>query len=117
MDVEFILHGVRNNQGLVRGLAFSQRNGFPEEHSNAVSKAEVKAQKGQVTLRFKNVSQTSLAFSFFHDEKETGVIEKSFLGVPRCGVAASNWFGKFRPNYSSCLVKVNQKMQAQLYYF
>lgn len=118
MTVTFEITGVRNDRGLVRGLAFMKNDGgFPETVDKAIGQAEVTAQKGTVKLVFKGIPASKAAFSFFHDEKEIGKIDKNFLGIPKCGVGASLWNGKGRPNYASCLVKVESEMQATLKYF
>lgn len=118
MTVTFEILGVRNAKGLVRGIAFSKNDGgFPEDVSRSIARAEVSATKGAVTLVFKNFPAKTAAFSFFHDEKKSGKIEKSFLGIPKSGVGASRWDGKGRPSYGKCLVKVTPSMQASLKYF
>ena len=118
MDVKFTIAGVRNAQGKVRGLAFvaSGRKGFPESRMMAVAEAETQAKVGEVELVFKNVPEEA-SFSFFHDEKETGKIEKNFLGIPKSGVGASNWAGRGRPSFEKCLVRVTPKAQVRLHYF
>lgn len=118
MTVTFEISGVRNAQGLVRGIAFSKNDGgFPEDVSKSIARTETIASKGTVKLVFKDFPAKSAAFSFFHDEKESGKIEKSFIGIPKSGVGASGWEGKGRPSYAKCLVKVTPSMQATLKYF
>ena len=119
MKVTFTISGIRNNKGLVRGLAFSSNSskGFPEDMQVSVAKAETKAASGSVTLVFDDVPTDTASFSFFHDEKSSGKIEKNFLGIPKSGVGASNWSGKGRPSFSKSLIKVSSEGQARLYYF
>lgn len=118
MKVEFIVRGVRNANGLVRGLAFGGENeGFPEDQTKAIAQAYVRAEQGEVRLIFDEVPGLQAAFSFFHDEKGIGRIEKNFLGIPKSGVTASRWNGKGRPKFRSCLVPLDQKHLVSLKYF
>ena len=118
MNVTFEITGVRNGLGKVRGLAFGKDNGgFPDEISKASAKAEVDAEKGSVKLTFYKLKIKEAAFSIFHDEKELGRIEKTFLGVPKQGIAVSNWKGLGKPTYKKSIVKLKPQMRVSLKYF
>jgi len=118
VTVTFEITGVRNNQGKVRGLAFTKDDGgFPENIRKAAAQAEVVAKKGSVKLVFRKLNVKEAAFSIFHDEKEIGRIEKSFLGIPKQGVAVSNWKGLRKPTYEKSLIALKPNVKVSLRYF
>lgn len=90
---------------------------FPEDFRRSSVMAEVKAKKGAVTLVFKGVKVQKAAFCFIHDEKMIGRLEKSFLGIPKQGITASNWNGRSKPKFASSLVEIQPKLEAKLKYF
>lgn len=118
MTVRYIISGVRNDKGFIRGAAFAKNDGaFPDDPKRAYALAESKAQRGTVELLFKDINLSPCAFSFFHDEKDIKTLEKNFLGIPKQGIGVSNWSGKGRPKYSSCLIKPERVMRVALKYF
>ncbi len=116
MNVIFKITGVRNSKGKVRGLAFQNSEGFPERVSQSVARVQSPAKEGTTVLTFRNIQAESLAFAFYHDEEELGRIKKGFLGIPKCGVSASNWNGRSRPTFKKCLVSLSPTLTARMKY-
>ena len=118
-DLEVRVTGVRNAQGFVRGLVFSAKDGFPEDHTKALARAEVRAKAGEVTLRFKGIDPKHAAVIVMHDEDDNRKLKKNLLGVPREGVAASNWAGRGRPKFQNSVIPLphGQPLVLKLKYF
>lgn len=116
MKVRFQISGIKNNQGFVRGVAFTKEKGFPENYHLATSMAETRAQKGTVHLTF-DLLEPHAAFAFFHDEKNIRRIEKNILGIPKNGITFTNWRGMGKPKFSSCLIKVTSSQDLKIKYF
>ena len=116
MKVTFQISGIRNDNGFVRGIAFTEEKGFPEEHKFAAALAETKAKKGTVKLTF-DLKESKAAFAFMHDEKNIKRVEKTLLGFPKNGVTFTNWRGFSRPKFSSSLIKVTSTHALKMKYF
>ena len=76
----------------------------------------VKAKKGTVTLTF-DIPGPEAAFAFYHDEKNLNKIEKGFLGIPKSGIALSNWNYRSRPKYEKAVIKVSPQQKLKIKYF
>ena len=83
-------------------------DGFPKDHSKALSKKTVKANSSQLSIEFENVPD-EFAIKVLHDEDEDGEVTKNWTGiVPKEGLGFSNgqWLKLTGPpGYSACKLK------------
>lgn len=112
----FHISGIRNDQGFVRGVAFTSSKGFPENYHLAAGMAEAQAKKGTVQLTF-NLDASHAAFAFFHDEKDIKRVEKTLLGFPKGGIVITNWNRLSKPKFASSLVPITPKHKLKIKYF
>ncbi len=116
MKTTFHISGIRNDQGFVRGVAFTSAKGFPEHHNLAVGIAEAKAKKGTVQLTF-DIEASHAAFAFFHDEKDIKRVEKTLLGLPKGGIVITNWNRFSKPKFASSLIQIAPTQKLKIKYF
>jgi len=116
LKVTFQITGIRNNYGFVRGIAYTSSTGFPENYKYATALAQIKATKGTTTLTF-NLKAKEAAFVFIHDEKDIKKLEKNFLGLPKSGIAVTNWNRLSKPKYDSSVIKVASSHKLKIKYF
>ena len=105
-DFTVEVRNLRNDQGMVRALLFSQAAGFPDGQASAVARAEAKAAKGSLKLVFKNVSPGRHAVSVLHDENGDGKAGVNFIGIPTEGVGVSGRMGNTKPAFANCVIDV-----------
>ena len=116
VKVTFQISGIRNSKGYVRGVAFTNEKGFPENYKLATAMAEARSKKGTVQLSF-DITEEKAAFAFFHDEKNIRRVEKSLLGIPKNGITFTNWRGLSKPKFSSSLIKITPVHALKIKYF
>jgi uncharacterized protein (DUF2141 family) len=97
--------GVRNSHGHVR-VAICSKAEFLQPHCTYTGKAP--AATGDVLVTVENVPPGTYAAQAFHDEDDTGRIERTFLGLPEKGMGFSNnarmFFGPPRFSAASFVV-------------
>jgi uncharacterized protein (DUF2141 family) len=79
--------GVRNSHGHVR-VAICSKAEFLKPHCAYTGKAQ--AASGDVLVTVENVPPGNYAAQAFHDEKDTGRIDRTLLGLPEQGMGFSN---------------------------
>ena len=69
---------------------------FPDGMDQSFKVIKKKAEKGNMTVSFENIPYGEYAISMAHDEDGNGEIKKSFIGMPKEPIGASNMnrFGK-----------------------
>ena len=69
---------------------------FPDGMEKSFQVIKKKAQKGDVAVSFENIPFGEYAISIAHDKDGNGEIKKSFIGMPKEPIGASNMqrFGK-----------------------
>jgi uncharacterized protein (DUF2141 family) len=97
--------GVRNSHGHVR-VAICSKADFLKPHCAYTGKAP--AATGDVLVTVENVPPGTYAAQAFHDEKDTGRIDRTLLGLPEQGMGFSNgarmFFGP--PRFTAAQVTV-----------
>lgn len=79
--------GFRNNEGKVVVGLYNEEGKFLKETYRRVA-SEIKDLKA--TVQFKNLLVGLYAVSIYHDENDSGKLEKGFMGIPKEDVACSN---------------------------
>ncbi len=80
-------NGFKNNDGKVRvGVYNSEGHFLNETFMNTA--AEIK--NGKATVVFKEVPVGTYAVSIYHDENNSGVLERGMFGIPKEDTACSN---------------------------
>lgn len=89
LDVTVTVTGIRNAQGKIAVLAFSTKDGFPDQAAKALAQAVADAKQGTVTLTLRNLPPGKLAITVLHDEDANGKLKRNIIGIPREGVGMS----------------------------
>jgi uncharacterized protein (DUF2141 family) len=101
--------GIRNDHGKIAALAFSNKQGFPDDPARALAQAVVDARKGSVTLTLKNLPAGPLAVAVLHDENANGKLNRNIFGLPLEGVGMSrNPVGKSAPTFAHAVMAMDQ---------
>ena len=84
--------GARKAKGKIRVALFRDRNGFPNDASQAVhtQAADIDPQTLSAQVVFTDLPGGVYAVSVFHDENMNEKLDKNFMGVPKEGYGASN---------------------------
>lgn len=109
--------GLKSDRGFVRALLFSSAEGFPEERAKAFEEVNVPAQKGAVTLVFKNWKGGRAVVAAIHDETNAGKIRKNLIGIPKDGIAISGWNQKGKPKFQDCVGELGGEITIPLKHF
>jgi uncharacterized protein (DUF2141 family) len=82
--------GLRNSQGALRCLLFTEKNGFPDRPKKAYRKAQSNIVNRRASCRFENLPAGRYAISFIHDENGNRKLDTNFFGVPEEGYGMGN---------------------------
>jgi uncharacterized protein (DUF2141 family) len=81
--------GLKNDRGRVAVALFASAPGFPkQEHAARGELARI--DKGQATVRFRDLLPGTYAVAVLHDENENSKMDFNFLGMPLEGYGFSN---------------------------
>lgn len=106
--VKVEVSGIANQRGDICVMVFSSELGFPDDPAKAFIKFAVpaKAAKGGVVrIEVPDLKNGSFAFVALHDEDGNRKLKKNFLGVPKEGVAVSNYPKLRPPSFKKAAVK------------
>jgi uncharacterized protein (DUF2141 family) len=120
LDVTVTVTGIRNAKGKIAALAFSNKDGFPDQPAKALAQAVVDAKQGTVTLTLKNLPPGKLAITVLHDQDANGKLNRSIIGIPLEGVGMSgDTAGKLPPTFADALeeFKTSRKITVPLKYW
>ena len=93
--------GIRNAKGKIAVLAFSTKEGFPDQPAKALAQAVADARNGTVTVTLKKLPAGKLAITVLHDEDANGKLNRNLFGVPVEGVGMSGKpEGKLPPTFA-----------------
>jgi len=81
---------LHSQRGQVVALLYTSDDGFAHNEAHAWRRAVAPIVGGAAELRFGDVPPGAYAVFAFHDENGNGTLERSFLGIPKEGVALSN---------------------------
>jgi uncharacterized protein (DUF2141 family) len=84
----FVVRGLRNDRGHVRGALYSSRDGWGDER-RASSTCEAPIYRGEARCRLE-VRPGRHAFAFAHDEDDDGHCNRDWLGIPHEGYGFAN---------------------------
>ena len=97
-DLEVVIEGFRNGQGLVHVVLFNREKGFPADPDKGFRQHKDKIVNGRVIHVFEAVPNGRYAVRALHDEDGNGKMKTNFLGIPKEGFAVSNnATGSFEP--------------------
>lgn len=82
--------GLHSDRGQLIGLLYKSDDGFARNEAKAWRRTSARISGGVGELRFTGVAPGAYAAFAYHDENGNGVLERSFLGIPKEGVALSN---------------------------
>jgi len=102
------IHNVPSEEGKINVAVYGSDESFLKSEG-VVSTGSVKAHKGMVNLKIKDIPSGEYALAVFHDENENGELDTNWLGIPKEKVAFSK--GKMKtfgpPKYEECVFRVN----------
>ncbi len=106
IDITVNVQGIRNNNGKIAALVFSNQNGFPSEVAKGLAQARIDAVTGNATITLKNVPAGKIAITILHDENSNGTLDKNFVGIPKEGVAMSGKpLGNRAPKFEDAVIE------------
>ena len=107
-DLTIVLTGFENNNGLVWISVVNSEQGYVDEHK-AFCGIRTKLTKRRVEIVLKGISYGEYGIRTYHDEDESGSLNKNFLGIPKEAYGfsnnARNLFGT--PSYDKVRFKLN----------
>ena len=110
-QLEVVITNVKNDQGQVRVALFAEENYLKKSIETKI----VKAKAGEMRFTFDPVPSGEYAINILHDANENGVLDKSFIGIPKEGYVFSNNTGKFgAPDFKEASFKVGEKNETIL---
>jgi uncharacterized protein (DUF2141 family) len=108
IDITINVQGIRNKNGKIAALVFSNQNGFPSEVAKALAQARIDAATGNATITLKNVPAGKIAITILHDENNNGKLDTNFVGIPKEGVAMSGKpLGNAAPKFEDSVIECN----------
>jgi uncharacterized protein (DUF2141 family) len=120
IEVTVTITGIRNAKGKVGVLAFTTKDGFPDNQDKAIAKAVADARQGTVTFTLKNLPAGKLAIAVLHDEDGNGKLTRTIIGLPLEGVGMSGKpEGKLPPTFNDAVETFgkSRKVTVPLRYF
>jgi uncharacterized protein (DUF2141 family) len=87
-DIRVSITGVKQARGTVRVALYNRAKGFL--HTRSAYKKVVLKARSRVAYRFRNVPRGVYAIAAFHDQNNNGVLDTSFLGIPKENFGTSN---------------------------
>lgn len=89
-DLTIYITGLRSNQGVVRASLYNSPDGYATQTpAGAFHTAALPIRGDTAVWRLKNVPTGDYAVLFFHDEDNSGVMNKNLLGIPKEGYGYS----------------------------
>jgi len=114
--------GLKSSKGTVKIALFVSPSGFPFDTSMAVRTLSVPIENCTAKAVITGVPYGTYAICLFHDEDNTGRLQRSLFGKPREGVGVSNnpVMKKRAPSYQEAQFAVDSEkmtMDIQVVYF
>jgi uncharacterized protein (DUF2141 family) len=88
-ELEVTVTNIQNSKGEVHVAIFRKQDNFPD-YGKQFKGIITKAEKGKVTVTFKNLPSNEYALAAFHDENRNGKMDKSIVGAPTEDYGFSN---------------------------
>ena len=95
---------IQSDNGYIYVSLYSNEQGFPIDISKANKTLKIKAKKGNVFVKFKEIQSGNYAISVYHDINSNGKLETSFIGIPKEPIGVSNNAKGFMgpPSFKDC---------------
>ncbi len=92
INTSIVIHvdGLRNRDGVLRALLFTNEDGFPQDFPKASQSRTVAIQQDTIRIQFDNVNASQCAISVLHDENDNEKMDSNWLGMPKEGIGVSN---------------------------
>ena len=106
--VEIEVARIANQRGDICVMVFSAKAGFPDDPGKALMRFAVPAKTakaGVVRFKLPGLKKGSYAFVALHDEDGNRKLKKNFLGIPKEGVAVSNYAKLKPPRFEKAALK------------
>lgn len=118
-DLTIIVHGVKDNRGVVRVDVCDRANFLSDK---CPYKAEAPSVPGDTIIEIRDLPPGIYAVQAFHDANNDGEMQQNFLGIPREGVGFGNGakIGLSAPGFEASSVDVTgpgAKTDVTLRYF
>lgn len=115
------IQNLRSNQGRILALLFNRDAGFPGDQASAHRRGSALIQNKTAVITFQHLEAGEYALVLFHDENNDSILNKTWYGKPKEGVATSNnvesRFGP--PKFEDCKFqfKANAQLSVKLRYY
>ena len=106
-EVSLVIKDIRSNKGELEVAIFRPEDNFPGKPS--YRRLRIPARDSATELKF-SLPAGTYAIAVFHDEDESGDLNKSFIGVPKEAVGMSNGkgHGLSRPNFGDAAFELSK---------
>jgi uncharacterized protein (DUF2141 family) len=105
VTVAVSVNGVQGDGGQIVVALFSTADGFPRDVTKAAYIASAPIQGDTTSIRVEGVEAGRYAVMAFHDADSNEEVDTNWIGMPKEGVAASNWTGR-RPRFDDSALQI-----------
>ena len=89
-NIHVVIKGIDGNKGQMGILLFEKKEGFPEDHNEAMKLALIPLKGSELRYSFKDLPYGTYAVSVMHDANKNNKLDTNFFGVPEEGFGVSN---------------------------
>lgn len=113
VTVTVAVDGAKSTDGQIVVALFATDDGFPRKVKKAAYRASAALDSTGATVEVPDVEPGRYAVLAFHDENADGEIDTNWVGMPKEGIALTNWTGG-RPNFDDALTAIGPDASARI---
>ena len=110
VPLRIVIDNLANNDGEVEVGVYTPKNKFPDE-TDKFKKYRFKPKNGKIDETITDLPYGELALAVYHDENNSGEIDKNIIGIPKERYAFSNNIKPTikAPSFDDCKFSYNEK--------
>ncbi len=105
-----------SDEGRVVVSLFESDDGFPRENEKAAYTTSAPIETGSASVQVTGVVEGDYAVFVFHDADGNGTLNTNWVGMPKEGIALSNWTGG-RPTFDDSTIEVRSDTTIDLSFY
>jgi uncharacterized protein (DUF2141 family) len=114
--VHVCVNSAQSDNGRVVVALFKSADGFPREKEKAAYTASAPIEADSASVRVAGVVEGDYAIFAFHDADGNGTLNTNWAGMPKEGIALSNWTGG-RPTFDDSTIEVRSDTTIDLSFY
>jgi uncharacterized protein (DUF2141 family) len=114
--VRVCVNSAQSDNGRVVVALFKSADGFPREKEKAAYTASAPIEADSASVRVAGVVEGDYAIFAFHDADGNGTLNTNWAGMPKEGIALSNWTGG-RPTFDDSTIEVRSDTTIDLSFY